>query len=103
MKQLIKLILTIVMLFMTACSAPKVTDSSHKSDKKSGFLQEHLDNWLQKDWNPAVKEKDKETSERFKLQDYVDKASLYMKAHPSDYNNSNVKKLEALPVIGIGK
>ncbi|WP_297433645.1 hypothetical protein [Sulfurimonas sp.] len=100
MKQPIQLILTTIMLFMTACSAPKVTNSSQRSDKKSGFLQEHLDNWLQKDWEPAVKEKDKETSERFRLQDYVDKASLYMKAHPSDYNNSNVKKLEALPVIG---
>ena len=103
MKQLIQLILTFIALFMIACSTPKVTESSQRSDKKSGFLQEHLDNWLQKDWDPAVKEKDKETSERFRLQDYVDKASLYMKAHPSDYNNSNVKKLEALPVIGIGK
>ena len=100
MKQPIQLILTTIMLLMTACSTPKVTNSSQRSDKKSGFLQEHLDNWLQKDWEPAVKEKDKETSERFRLQDYVDKASLYMKAHPSDYNNSNVKKLEALPVIG---
>ena len=100
MKQLIQLILTIIMLFMSACSTPKGTEPSHKSNKKSGFLQKHLDSWLQKDWNPAVKEKDKETSKRFRLQDYVDKASLYIKAHPSDYNHSNVKKLEALPVIG---
>ena len=100
MKQFIQLILTIIMLFMTACSAPKAGKSSYKSEKKSGFLQRHLTSWLEKDWNPAVREKDKETSERFRLQDYVDKAALYMKAHPNDYNNSNVKKLDALPVIG---
>ena len=85
---------------MTACSVPKAKESSHKNNKKSGFLQEHLDNWLKDEWNPAVKKKDKETSKRFKLQDYVDKASLYMKAHPSDYNHSNVKQMEELPVIG---
>ena len=100
MKQHTQLILTAIVLFTTACATPKSTKISQNNDKKSGFLQKHLDNWLKKDWNPAVKKKDKDTSKRFRLQDYVDKASLYMNAHPSDYNNSNVKKLENLPVIG---
>jgi len=36
----------------------------------------------------------------FTLQEYVDKASAYMKAHPSDDKDSHVKKLESMPVIG---
>ncbi|MBA1432186.1 MAG: hypothetical protein FAF04_01005 [Epsilonproteobacteria bacterium] len=36
----------------------------------------------------------------FTLQEYVDKASAYMRAKPNDYNNSNVHKLESMPVIG---
>ena len=36
----------------------------------------------------------------FTLQEYVDKASAYMKAKPNDYNSSNVHKLESMPVIG---
>jgi len=100
MKQLIQLNLTLITIFMSACSgySPEVT--SQNSDNKSGFLQEHLDSWLDEEWNPAVAEKDKETKEHFKLQDYVDKVSLYVKAHPSDENNSNIKKLEKMPVIG---
>ncbi|MFK5937141.1 MAG: hypothetical protein QM497_01980 [Sulfurimonas sp.] len=36
----------------------------------------------------------------FTLQEYVDKARAYRKAHPNDYEHSNVKKLESMPVIG---
>jgi hypothetical protein len=36
----------------------------------------------------------------FTLQEYVDKAEAYMKAKPNDYEHSNVKKVESLPVIG---
>ena len=36
----------------------------------------------------------------FTLQEYVDKAAAYFKAHPHDYENSNVRKLEQMPVIG---
>ena len=100
MKQLIQLNLTLIALFMSACTTQTPAPSSHNSDSTSGFLQKHLDNWFEKDWDPAVKEKDKDTQERFRLQDYVDKISLYMQAHPSDINNSHVKKLEDMPVIG---
>ena len=100
MKQLIQLILTFITIFMTACSTSQPTQSSHNSDTNKGFLQKNLDNWLENDWEPTVKDVDKNSSKRFKLQDYVDKAALYMKAHPSDDNNSNVKRMEALPVIG---
>ncbi len=36
----------------------------------------------------------------FTLQEYVDKAAAYRKAHPNDYEHSNVKKLESMPIIG---
>jgi len=36
----------------------------------------------------------------FTLQEYVDKAEAYSKAHSSDKQESNVKKLDAMPVIG---
>jgi hypothetical protein len=100
MKQLIQLNLTLIALFLSACTTQTAAPTSHNSDKTSGFLQKHLDNWLETEWDPSVKEKDKETQERFRLQDYVDKASLYMQAHPSDENSSHIKKLESMPVIG---
>jgi hypothetical protein len=36
----------------------------------------------------------------FTLQEFVDKASAYRKARPNDYEHSNVKKLESMPIIG---
>lgn len=102
MKQIIKLNLTIIIIFTTACSTHSPNKSSHSSDKddNKGYIQKNLDEWLEKDWNPAVKEKEEDTQRRFKLQDYVDKASLYIDSQPNDINDSNVKKLEAMPVIG---
>ena len=46
--------------------------------------------------NSYVEDEDR----NFTLQEYVDKAEAYMKAKPNDYENSNVKKLESMPVIG---
>lgn len=110
MKQIIKLYITIIAVFINACSLSTPTISSQNHDnktlqqenktKESGYIQRNLDEWLEKDWNPAVAEKEEDTQKRFKLQDYVDKASLYIKSHPNDINGSNVKKLEAIPVIG---
>ena len=96
--------------------------------QKAGVMQHSLDSWLKNDWEPTVekdetirkkymKEKVVETSKAngekqtkvvyeedvnkgFTLQEYVDKAEAYQKAHPSDYEHSNVKKLENMPVIG---
>jgi|FLOH01.1.fsa_nt_gi hypothetical protein len=43
-----------------------------------------------------IEDKDRD----FTLQEYVDKAAVYTKSHPADYESSNVKKLESMPVIG---
>jgi membrane-associated HD superfamily phosphohydrolase len=45
-------------------------------------------------------EYEEKQSETFTLQEYVDKASAYMRQKPNNYKSSNVKKIEALPVIG---
>jgi len=102
MKQIKQLNLTLIAIFMTACSTHGVNESSHYSDKDNdkGYIQRNLDEWLETDWNPAVEEKEEDTQKRFKLQDYVDKASLYIESQPNDINDSNVKKLEMMPVIG---
>ncbi len=101
----------------------KISNSGGK--EKPGLMQKSLDSWLKNEWTPTVnkdkkiqkkylkkentnssdtngtKEKYVEDKERnFTLQEYVDKASAYMKAHPSDDKESNVQKLENMPVIG---
>ena len=106
-------------------SALNSISKSNASAKKEGAMQKSLDSWLHDDWEPTVS-KDKEIQKKymkeekvqtsaketqqshfvdkedknFTIQEYVDKASAYMKAKPNDYNSSNVKKLESLPVIG---
>ena len=102
--------------------------NSNAGTKKEGAMQKSLDSWLKNDWEPTVS-KDKEIQKKymqekkeaksktsakenqkshfvdkkdknFTLQEYVDKASAYMRAKPNDYNSSHVKKVESLPVIG---
>ena len=101
----------------------KISNSGGKA--KPGIMQKSLDGWLKDEWTPTV-DKDKKVQKKymkkttvqnnsnnnnevkyvedkerdFTLQEYVDKASAYMKAHPSDDKESNVKKLQSMPVIG---
>ena len=93
----------------------------------TGHMQEIMDSWFKNDWTPTIS-KDKDIQKKymrkdgstktvykdgheevhyvdrddkpFTLQEYVDKASAYRKAHPNDYEHSNVKKLESMPIIG---
>ena len=80
-------------------------------------MQRSLDNWLHSEWEPTIS-KDKKIQKKymdkkegtggfvekkgrnFTLQEYVDKASAYMRAKPNDYKHSNIHKLEEMPVIG---
>jgi len=121
MKQLILKQSIILSLFiLSGCSQPhydsptqnsalnKISNSNASS--KSGALQTLLDDFLETKWLPTL-QKDKEIREKyiekksrnFTLQEYIDKRAAYLKAHPSDFNNSNVHKLEMMPVIGSGK
>jgi len=118
MKQLIiKHSIFLSLVLFTACSTPqnispsqndalnKISNSNVK--KENGSLQSLLDNFLQNEWIPTLN-RDKEIREKyiqkedkpFSLQEYVDKRAVYIKAHPSDHNKSNVHKLEMMPVIG---
>lgn len=106
-------------------SALNSISKSSAAKKHEGAMQKSLDSWLKDDWEPTVS-KDKEIQKKymkeekgdtlvnetkeshfvdkenknFTIQEYVDKAAAYMKAKPDDSNNSNVKKLESMPVIG---
>ena len=104
------------------CDLNKISNSHGKN--KPGLMQKNLNNWLKNEWTPTVnkdkkiqkkylkkettttndnttEEKYVEDKERnFTLQEYVDKASAYIKAHPSNEEESHVKKLESMPVIG---
>ena len=103
----------------------KVSNSDANNNK--GALQGLLDNFLENDWSPTV-EKDatiqkkymkrvvdtnsstqstniKESyienkSRNFTLQEYADKAAVYIKANKSDHNKSHVYKVNTLPIIG---
>jgi hypothetical protein len=100
---------------------------SSSGKTNTGHMQELMDSWFSNDWTPTIS-KDKEIQKKymrkdgstktvykdgreevhyvekddkpFTLQEYVDKASAYRKANPNDYENSNVKKLESMPIIG---
>mgnify|MGYP006899552949 FL=1 len=101
--------------------------SSSNGKTKDGLMQNMMDSWFSNEWTPTIS-KDKDIQKKymrkdgstktvykdgkeeihyvekddkpFTLQEYVDKASAYRKANPNDYENSNVKKLESMPVIG---
>jgi len=101
--------------------------SNSNGKAKDGVMQKMMDSWFSNDWTPTIS-KDKTIQKKymrkdgstktvykdgreeihyvekddkpFTLQEYVDKASVYRKAHPNDYENSNVKKLESMPIIG---
>lgn len=90
---------------------------------KSGFMQKSLESFIKDDWTPTLS-KDKNIQKKymkvdenntskeaeknyvedkdrsFTLQEYADKISAYTKAKPANHINSNVTKLNALPVIG---
>jgi len=121
MKQLIKLfVITLSLTFISACSShiqqsevknygmDNVSPTIKKNDE--GFMQNIYDDFIKNDWEPTIsknrdiKEKymkeDQNSTNSFTLQEYVDKATAYVGEKPSGENNSNVHKLEQMPVIG---
>lgn len=96
--------------------------SPQHTTQKPGYMQSAMDSWLKEEWEPTLAKDEniqkkymkkeelktensqevyKEDEERaFTLQEYMDKAVAYSKANPSDHNNSHVKKLNEMPVIG---
>jgi hypothetical protein len=80
--------------------------ADHKQAKENGFLQNNLDSWLNDEWTPniekneTIKSMNKNEQRNFTLQEYVDKMTVYLKEHNSSYQNSHIKKIDAMPVIG---
>ena len=121
MKQLLdKTLITLSLLLLIGCSTKGEISPSKNSalnsvsnsggKEKKSFLQNSLDSFVKEDWIPTlndnkeIQEKYEEKEEKsFTLQEFVDKSEAYLDAHPSDHENSNVHKLESMPVIGKSK
>ncbi len=69
-------------------------ESVSKSNTLEGSTEDSASSIEQK--TTYVEDKDR----NFTLQEYVDKAGAYMKAHENDKTESNVQKMNSLPVIG---
>ncbi|QSZ42641.1 hypothetical protein GJV85_11150 [Sulfurimonas aquatica] len=89
--------------------------------EKAGFIQKTLDEFVEDEWTPTVSKDEKiqkkymsqskkasdeeviyieKEDKNFTLQEIVDKSEAYFRAKPADHNNSHVKKLNNMPVIG---
>ena len=84
-----------------------LTKVSPLNDGRSdGAVQKSLDGWLQTVWTPSVdknetiKKMDENTSRNFTIQEYVDKAGVYIKNKPKSDQPSGVENMSKLPAIG---
>ena len=74
--------------------------------RSDGTVQKSLDSWLKTVWTPSVdknetiKKIDENTSRNFTIQEYIDKAGVYIKNQPKSNEPSGVENLSKLPAIG---
>ena len=74
--------------------------------RADGTVQKSLDSWLETVWTPSVdknetiKKIDENTSRNFTIQEYIDKAGVYIKNQPKSNEPSGVENLSKLPAIG---
>lgn len=86
--------------------ALQAVSPSQTATSEGGVMQKKLDTWVEKEWTPAVETNESikamnEDEERpFTLQEYVDKAAVYMENKPESDKPSHSQQLEELPVIG---
>ncbi|MDD5157307.1 hypothetical protein [Sulfurimonas sp.] len=82
----------------------KIAGKTQEND--SGFLQKSLDGWIEKEWTPAVEKNDKikdiNTNENrsFTIQEYINKIRIYNRDKNQTLEDSNIKKIDSMPVIG---
>lgn len=80
--------------------------ASNQGTEVKGAMQNSLDNWLEKEWTPTVeknetiKTKNEDKGRDFKIQEYVEKIEVYKKESNSSVEESHLKKINTLPVIG---
>ena len=83
-----------------------VSPSKTASSKGNDAIQKNLDTWIEKEWTPTVetnesiKEMNTDKDRPFTLQEYADKAGIYMENQPESDTPSHTEELEKLPVIG---
>ena len=82
-----------------ATTKPKSTQVETKNIEQTYIRKDGATKVVYKDGSEKIHYVEKD-DKPFTLQEYVDKAGAYRKAHPNDYEHSNVKKLESMPVIG---
>lgn len=82
-------------------------DVAGKEEKaNSGYMQQALDNWIEKDWTPTVekdesiKKKNEDESRDFTIQEYVDKITIYASEQNATSDESHSQKIKTMPVIG---
>lgn len=87
------------------------TSKADVHNKGQGAMQKSLDAWTKEEWEPAFEgdanqtQRDKEASEHFTLQHYIDKAGTYMDKKEAENAGeakepSHYDKIKSLPVIG---
>lgn len=111
-----KTILITLAIISIGCSTRNTTVSNNNDavnqitnstkNKQEGNLQKNLDSWLKDEWTPSVeknvtiKKINEDKKRDFTLQEYVDKAAVYVKENNSSYENSHTNKINSMPVIG---
>ena len=74
--------------------------------RADGTVQKSLDSWLETVWTPSVdknetiKKIDENTSRNFTIQEYIDKAGVYIKNQPKSDEPSMKEQMDKMPVIG---
>jgi len=73
---------------------------------EGGAMQKSLDTWTKEEWTPAVEQNktikamNEEKERPFTLQEYVDKAGVYIDNKPKSDKPAHYEEMEKLPVIG---
>jgi len=88
-------------------SALNTISPTQRNNDGNGLLQKKADNFIENDWTPTVEKNSSikatnEDKERpFTIQEYVDKAGVYLDAQPDSNKTSHKEKMDQLPGIGV--
>lgn len=90
-------------------SALNSVSPSNKGNNSDGMLQKNTDAFIEEDWTPTIEKNSSikaindDKQRPFKLQEYVDKAEIYIDAQKDDGKPSHKEEMDKLPVIGTKK
>lgn len=87
-------------------SALNTISPSQSQNDGNGLLQKKTDTFIKEDWTPTIEQNstikviNEDSSRDFKLQEYVDKAEVYLDAQPDSNKTSHKEKMDKMPAIG---